>query len=125
MCKDCVRQFWHEQCLFKDFHLTHNKSFFNVSNFGLISRDELRQLYCGIHSATESAQLHSSRSLQVVKTYVLTFFHFSLAAQKVVAGKRQAALLAATKSLPNSPCHSTDSTPLSGPHHGQVTSPAY
>ncbi|XP_031421685.1 arf-GAP with GTPase, ANK repeat and PH domain-containing protein 2 isoform X3 [Clupea harengus] len=44
---------------------------------------------------------------------------FTEAAQKVVAGKRQAALLAATKSLPNSPCHSTDSTPLSGPHHGQ------
>ncbi|XP_063064206.1 arf-GAP with GTPase, ANK repeat and PH domain-containing protein 2 [Engraulis encrasicolus] len=46
---------------------------------------------------------------------------FTEAAQKIVAAKKQAALLAASKSLPNSPCHSTDSTPLGGPGYGQAS----
>lgn len=46
---------------------------------------------------------------------------FTEAAQKIVAAKKQAALLAASKSLPNSPCHSTDSTPMSGSYHGQAS----
>ncbi|XP_076132591.1 arf-GAP with GTPase, ANK repeat and PH domain-containing protein 2 isoform X2 [Alosa pseudoharengus] len=44
---------------------------------------------------------------------------FTEAAQKIVAAKKQAALLAASKSLPNSPCHSADSTSVPGPYHGQ------
>ncbi|KAL2104238.1 hypothetical protein ACEWY4_001106 [Coilia grayii] len=46
---------------------------------------------------------------------------FTEAAQKIVAAKKQAALLAASKSLPNSPCHSTDTTPVSGPGYGQAS----
>ncbi|XP_076132590.1 arf-GAP with GTPase, ANK repeat and PH domain-containing protein 2 isoform X1 [Alosa pseudoharengus] len=46
---------------------------------------------------------------------------FTEAAQKIVAAKKQAALLAASKSLPNSPCHSADSTSVPGPYHGQAS----
>ncbi|XP_062397172.1 arf-GAP with GTPase, ANK repeat and PH domain-containing protein 2 [Sardina pilchardus] len=46
---------------------------------------------------------------------------FTEAAQRIVAAKKQAALLAASKSLPNSPCHSADSTSVSGPYHGQAS----
>ncbi|XP_051518797.1 arf-GAP with GTPase, ANK repeat and PH domain-containing protein 2 isoform X4 [Myxocyprinus asiaticus] len=40
---------------------------------------------------------------------------FNEMTQKIVAAKKQAALLASCKSLPNSPSHSGASTPLSGP----------
>lgn len=42
-----------------------------------------------------------------------------LVTHKIVAAKKQAALLASCKSLPNSPSHSGASTPVSGP--GQVS----
>ncbi|XP_061076042.1 arf-GAP with GTPase, ANK repeat and PH domain-containing protein 2 isoform X3 [Conger conger] len=44
---------------------------------------------------------------------------FTEAAQKIVAVKKQALLLASCKSLPNSPSHSGGSTPLSGAFPGQ------
>ncbi|XP_076022785.1 arf-GAP with GTPase, ANK repeat and PH domain-containing protein 2 isoform X2 [Genypterus blacodes] len=46
---------------------------------------------------------------------------FAEAAQKIVAYKRQAALLAACKSLPNSPSHSGGSTPGSASFPGQAS----
>ncbi|KAF7668055.1 hypothetical protein LDENG_00034910 [Lucifuga dentata] len=46
---------------------------------------------------------------------------FSEAAQKIVAQRRQAALLAACKSLPNSPSHSGGSTPGSASYPGQAS----
>ncbi|XP_055016295.1 LOW QUALITY PROTEIN: arf-GAP with GTPase, ANK repeat and PH domain-containing protein 1-like [Boleophthalmus pectinirostris] len=47
---------------------------------------------------------------------------FNDAAQKIMAAKKQAALLAATcKSLPNSPTHSGGSTPVSGGFPGQAS----
>lgn len=45
---------------------------------------------------------------------------FATAAQKIMAAKKQAALLASCKSLPNSPSHSGGSTPVSGVFPGQV-----
>uniref|UniRef100_A0AAR2LDT4 Small monomeric GTPase n=1 Tax=Pygocentrus nattereri TaxID=42514 RepID=A0AAR2LDT4_PYGNA len=45
---------------------------------------------------------------------------FTEAAQKIVTMKRQLALYASCKSLPNSPSHSGGSTPLSGAYPGQV-----
>uniref|UniRef100_A0A8C5BTN9 Small monomeric GTPase n=1 Tax=Gadus morhua TaxID=8049 RepID=A0A8C5BTN9_GADMO len=45
---------------------------------------------------------------------------FTDAAQKIMAAKKQAALLASCKSLPNSPSHSEGSTPVSGVFPGQV-----
>ncbi|TNN81310.1 Arf-GAP with GTPase, ANK repeat and PH domain-containing protein 1 [Liparis tanakae] len=44
---------------------------------------------------------------------------FTDAAQKIMAAKKQAALLASCKSLPNSPSHSGGSTPVSGVFPGQ------
>uniref|UniRef100_A0A8C5HK64 Arf-GAP with GTPase, ANK repeat and PH domain-containing protein 1-like n=1 Tax=Gouania willdenowi TaxID=441366 RepID=A0A8C5HK64_GOUWI len=44
---------------------------------------------------------------------------FTDAAQKIMAAKKQAALLASCKSLPNSPSHSGGSTPVSGIFPGQ------
>ncbi|KAJ8412080.1 hypothetical protein AAFF_G00143470 [Aldrovandia affinis] len=46
---------------------------------------------------------------------------FTEAAQKIVAVKKQAVLLASCKSLPNSPSHSGGSTPLSGAFPGQAS----
>ncbi|XP_029912161.1 arf-GAP with GTPase, ANK repeat and PH domain-containing protein 2 isoform X2 [Myripristis murdjan] len=46
---------------------------------------------------------------------------FSEAAQKIVAQKKQAALLASCKSLPNSPSHSGGSTPGSATFPGQAS----
>ncbi|XP_061076041.1 arf-GAP with GTPase, ANK repeat and PH domain-containing protein 2 isoform X2 [Conger conger] len=46
---------------------------------------------------------------------------FTEAAQKIVAVKKQALLLASCKSLPNSPSHSGGSTPLSGAFPGQAS----
>ncbi|XP_034027907.1 arf-GAP with GTPase, ANK repeat and PH domain-containing protein 2 isoform X2 [Thalassophryne amazonica] len=46
---------------------------------------------------------------------------FSEAAQKIVAQKKQAALLASCKSLPNSPSHSGGSTPGSASFPGQAS----
>ncbi|KAG7477413.1 hypothetical protein MATL_G00069250 [Megalops atlanticus] len=46
---------------------------------------------------------------------------FTEAAQKIVAVKKQAALLASCKSLPNSPSHSGGSTPISGAFPGQTS----
>uniref|UniRef100_A0A8C7SU05 ArfGAP with GTPase domain, ankyrin repeat and PH domain 2 n=1 Tax=Oncorhynchus mykiss TaxID=8022 RepID=A0A8C7SU05_ONCMY len=45
---------------------------------------------------------------------------FTEAAHKIMAVKKQAALLASCKSLPNSPSHSGGSTPVSGVFPGQV-----
>lgn len=45
---------------------------------------------------------------------------YSTAAQKIIMAKKQAALLASCKSLPNSPTHSGGSTPVSGVFPGQV-----
>lgn len=45
---------------------------------------------------------------------------YSTAAQKIIMAKKQAALLASCKSLPNSPTHSGGSTPVSGVFTGQV-----
>ncbi|XP_051948181.1 arf-GAP with GTPase, ANK repeat and PH domain-containing protein 1-like isoform X4 [Xyrauchen texanus] len=47
---------------------------------------------------------------------------FNEMTQKIVAAKKQAAILASCKSLPNSPSHSGASTPLSGP--GQASNGA-
>ncbi|XP_017563400.2 arf-GAP with GTPase, ANK repeat and PH domain-containing protein 2 isoform X3 [Pygocentrus nattereri] len=44
---------------------------------------------------------------------------FTEVSQKIVAAKKQAALLASCKSLPNSPSHSGSSTPVSAPFPGQ------
>uniref|UniRef100_A0A3Q4H9E0 Arf-GAP with GTPase, ANK repeat and PH domain-containing protein 2-like n=1 Tax=Neolamprologus brichardi TaxID=32507 RepID=A0A3Q4H9E0_NEOBR len=46
---------------------------------------------------------------------------FTDAAQKIMAAKKQAALLASCKSLPNSPNHSGGSTPVSGVFPGQAS----
>uniref|UniRef100_A0AAR2JXB4 Small monomeric GTPase n=1 Tax=Pygocentrus nattereri TaxID=42514 RepID=A0AAR2JXB4_PYGNA len=46
---------------------------------------------------------------------------FTEAAQKIVTMKRQLALYASCKSLPNSPSHSGGSTPLSGAYPGQAS----
>ncbi|KAM9408094.1 arf-GAP with GTPase, ANK repeat and PH domain-containing protein 1-like [Pholidichthys leucotaenia] len=46
---------------------------------------------------------------------------FNDAAQKIVTAKKQAALLASCKSLPNSPTHSGGSTPVSGVFPGQAS----
>ncbi|XP_061903734.1 arf-GAP with GTPase, ANK repeat and PH domain-containing protein 1-like isoform X2 [Entelurus aequoreus] len=46
---------------------------------------------------------------------------FNDAAQKIMAAKKQAALLASCKSLPNSPSHSGGSTPVSGVFPGQAS----
>uniref|UniRef100_A0A3Q3RPQ1 Arf-GAP with GTPase, ANK repeat and PH domain-containing protein 1-like n=1 Tax=Mastacembelus armatus TaxID=205130 RepID=A0A3Q3RPQ1_9TELE len=46
---------------------------------------------------------------------------FTDAAQKIMAAKKQAALLASCKSLPNSPSHSGGSTPVSGVFPGQAS----
>ncbi|KAK2914935.1 arf-GAP with GTPase, ANK repeat and PH domain-containing protein 1-like isoform X1 [Channa argus] len=46
---------------------------------------------------------------------------FTDAAQKIMAAKKQAALLATCKSLPNSPSHSGGSTPVSGVFPGQAS----
>ncbi|XP_034022708.1 arf-GAP with GTPase, ANK repeat and PH domain-containing protein 1-like [Thalassophryne amazonica] len=46
---------------------------------------------------------------------------FNDAAQKIMTAKRQAALLASCKSLPNSPNHSGGSTPVSGVFPGQAS----
>ncbi|XP_041836375.1 arf-GAP with GTPase, ANK repeat and PH domain-containing protein 2-like isoform X3 [Melanotaenia boesemani] len=46
---------------------------------------------------------------------------FNDAAQKIMAAKKQAALLASCKSLPNSPSHSGGSTPVSGIFPGQAS----
>uniref|UniRef100_A0AAY5F3I4 Small monomeric GTPase n=1 Tax=Electrophorus electricus TaxID=8005 RepID=A0AAY5F3I4_ELEEL len=45
---------------------------------------------------------------------------FTEVCQKIVAAKKQAAVLASCKSLPNSPSHSGASTPVSAPFPGQV-----
>uniref|UniRef100_A0A6Q2XSU8 ArfGAP with GTPase domain, ankyrin repeat and PH domain 2 n=1 Tax=Esox lucius TaxID=8010 RepID=A0A6Q2XSU8_ESOLU len=47
---------------------------------------------------------------------------FTEAAQKIMAVKKQAALLASCKSLPNSPSHSGGSTPVSGASNGGQSS---
>uniref|UniRef100_A0A669DU35 ArfGAP with GTPase domain, ankyrin repeat and PH domain 2 n=1 Tax=Oreochromis niloticus TaxID=8128 RepID=A0A669DU35_ORENI len=47
---------------------------------------------------------------------------FTDAAQKIMAAKKQAALLASCKSLPNSPSHSGGSTPVSGASNGGQSS---
>lgn len=47
-------------------------------------------------------------------------FFCSTAAQKIMAAKKQAAVLASCRSLPNSPSHSGGSTPVSGVFPGQV-----
>ncbi|XP_036447621.1 arf-GAP with GTPase, ANK repeat and PH domain-containing protein 2 isoform X3 [Colossoma macropomum] len=46
---------------------------------------------------------------------------FTEVSQKIVAAKKQAALLASCKSLPNSPSHSGSSTPVSAPFPGQAS----
>ncbi|XP_072512627.1 arf-GAP with GTPase, ANK repeat and PH domain-containing protein 2 isoform X2 [Salminus brasiliensis] len=46
---------------------------------------------------------------------------FAEVSQKIVAAKKQAALLASCKSLPNSPSHSGASTPVSAPFPGQAS----
>ncbi|KAM3621918.1 uncharacterized protein V6R79_017846 [Siganus canaliculatus] len=46
---------------------------------------------------------------------------FNDAAQKIMTAKKQAALLASCKSLPNSPTHSGGSTPVSGIFPGQAS----
>nr|XP_046240023.1 arf-GAP with GTPase, ANK repeat and PH domain-containing protein 1-like [Scatophagus argus] len=46
---------------------------------------------------------------------------FTDAAQKIITAKKQAALLASCKSLPNSPSHSGGSTPVSGVFPGQAS----
>ncbi|XP_053499120.1 arf-GAP with GTPase, ANK repeat and PH domain-containing protein 2 isoform X4 [Ictalurus furcatus] len=46
---------------------------------------------------------------------------FTEVCQKIVAGKKQASLLASCKSLPNSPSHSGASTPVSAPLLGQAS----
>lgn len=62
------------------------------------------------------------QKMQIYEGYVsiLKFFFGSTAAQKIMAAKKQAALLASCKSLPNSPSHSGGSTPVSGVFPGQV-----
>uniref|UniRef100_A0AAY4CTB4 ArfGAP with GTPase domain, ankyrin repeat and PH domain 2 n=1 Tax=Denticeps clupeoides TaxID=299321 RepID=A0AAY4CTB4_9TELE len=47
---------------------------------------------------------------------------FTEAAQKIATAKKQASLAASCKSLPNSPCHSGDSSTASGPYQVQVKS---
>ncbi|KAI4886159.1 hypothetical protein NFI96_019022 [Prochilodus magdalenae] len=49
---------------------------------------------------------------------------FSEVSQKIVAAKKQAALLASCKSLPNSPSHSGSTTPVSAPFPGQASNGA-
>uniref|UniRef100_A0A4W4DUV1 Small monomeric GTPase n=1 Tax=Electrophorus electricus TaxID=8005 RepID=A0A4W4DUV1_ELEEL len=46
---------------------------------------------------------------------------FTEVCQKIVAAKKQAAVLASCKSLPNSPSHSGASTPVSAPFPGQAS----
>lgn len=51
---------------------------------------------------------------------VCVLFIFFIAAQKIMTAKKQAAVLASCRSLPNSPSHSGGSTPVSGVFPGQV-----
>lgn len=60
------------------------------------------------------------RMLRAVQECAPLLFFFSTAAQKIMTAKKQAALLASCKSLPNSPTHSGGSTPVSGVFPGQV-----
>uniref|UniRef100_A0AAY4CW12 ArfGAP with GTPase domain, ankyrin repeat and PH domain 2 n=1 Tax=Denticeps clupeoides TaxID=299321 RepID=A0AAY4CW12_9TELE len=46
---------------------------------------------------------------------------FTEAAQKIATAKKQASLAASCKSLPNSPCHSGDSSTASGPYQVQAS----
>uniref|UniRef100_A0AAY4DGF0 ArfGAP with GTPase domain, ankyrin repeat and PH domain 2 n=1 Tax=Denticeps clupeoides TaxID=299321 RepID=A0AAY4DGF0_9TELE len=48
---------------------------------------------------------------------------FTEAAQKIATAKKQASLAASCKSLPNSPCHSGDSSTASGPYQPLQISP--
>lgn len=75
------------------------------------------------HTRTERIIQQSSKISEgffLFLVLMLQVFFPSAAAQKIMAAKKQAALLASCKSLPNSPSHSGGSTPVSGIFPGQV-----
>ncbi|XP_030632939.1 arf-GAP with GTPase, ANK repeat and PH domain-containing protein 1-like [Chanos chanos] len=68
------------------------------------------------------SDVHRCAYYETCATYGLNVNRvFTEAAQKIVAVKRQAALFASCKSLPNSPSHSGGSTPVSGAFPGQTS----
>ncbi|XP_036415333.1 arf-GAP with GTPase, ANK repeat and PH domain-containing protein 1-like [Colossoma macropomum] len=68
------------------------------------------------------SDVHRCTYYETCATYGLNVNRvFTEAAQKIVTMKRQLALYASCKSLPNSPSHSGGSTPLSGAFPGQAS----
>ncbi|KAG5836279.1 hypothetical protein ANANG_G00252910 [Anguilla anguilla] len=83
------------------------------TNPRVIEDARARQLCCDVRRCTY---------YETCATYGLNVNRvFTEAAQKIVAVKKQALLLASCKSLPNSPSHSGGSTPLSGAFPGQAS----
>ncbi|KAJ8260177.1 hypothetical protein GJAV_G00177970 [Gymnothorax javanicus] len=83
------------------------------TNPRVIEDARARQLCCDVRRCTY---------YETCATYGLNVNRvFAEAAQKIVAVKKQALLLASCKSLPNSPSHSGGSTPLSGAFPGQAS----
>lgn len=72
-----------------------------------------------VYGAVEDGQISILLGTNVSFFNLISGF-FATAAQKIMAAKKQAALLASCKSLPNSPSHSGGSTPVSGVFPGQV-----
>ncbi|KAI1891089.1 hypothetical protein AGOR_G00160310 [Albula goreensis] len=85
----------------------------NSTNPRVIEDARARQLCCDVRRCVY---------YETCATYGLNVNRvFTEAAQKIVAAKKQAVLLASCKSLPNSPSHSGGSTPLSGAFPGQAS----
>ncbi|XP_059924231.1 arf-GAP with GTPase, ANK repeat and PH domain-containing protein 1-like isoform X3 [Gadus macrocephalus] len=79
--------------------------------FSLENEASFQEVYRNYH------QLSTLRPIAEIAFIVVG----SQAAQKIMAAKKQAALLASCKSLPNSPSHSEGSTPVSGVFPGQAS----
>lgn len=99
LCSDVRRCTYYETCA------TYGLNVNRVFNDGVCRCDNC--------SAAEDAASGSGMCTAFV-------FFPSTAAQKIMTAKKQAALLASCKSLPNSPTHSGGSTPVSGVFPGQV-----
>lgn len=99
LCSDVRRCTYYETCA------TYGLNVNRVFNDGLCNY--------GNHSTAEDAANGSGMC-------IVLYLFYSTAAQKIIMAKKQAALLASCKSLPNSPTHSGGSTPVSGVFTGQV-----
>lgn len=114
LCSDVRRCTYYETCA------TYGLNVNRVFNDGM----------CSFHSHSHSHPCDRSSRKEMLRghTNVLCFlflnvcvlFIFFIAAQKIMTAKKQAAVLASCRSLPNSPSHSGGSTPVSGVFPGQV-----